>query len=111
MLSDTLFESISDIEYYQAEMSDIYDPLDPRIEFVKAAMSAVQAELDFPYGFATKSFDIGTLTPSQAESFRHFCTTQAGRWEKLSVQAATVCGVEIERWTSLLRRLDGQPAG
>lgn len=111
MLSDTLAESITDIEHYQREMGDIYNPFATRIEFVKAAMSAVQAELDFPFGFATRSFDAGTQTPKQAEWFRHVCSTQAERWKKLSAQATAVCGVEIERWTSLLRRLDGHLVG
>lgn len=111
MLSDTLAESVADIEYYQREMLDIYEPLSPRIEFVKSAMSAVQAELDFPFGFATRSFDAGTLTLTQAKWFRHFCSTQAERWKMLSAQATAVCGVEVERWTSLLRRLDGHPIG
>jgi hypothetical protein len=111
MPSDTLAESVANIAYYQRGVSDTYEPLSPRIEFVKSAMSAVQAELDFPFGFATRSSDAGTLTLAQAKWFRHFCSTRAERWKMLSAQATAVCGVGIERWTSLLRRLDGHPVG
>ncbi len=48
MISDVLFEAIQEIERYQADFPQAYDPCRPMIESTKHAMRKLLAFLDTP---------------------------------------------------------------
>jgi hypothetical protein len=46
MLADVLFEAIQDIEFYQEEYPQLYEPYRAEIDYVKKLMQALQIKLD-----------------------------------------------------------------
>lgn len=48
MLSDTLFDSVQEINDYRSRYPDIYDQYRQRLDDLVAEMSAIQKLLDFP---------------------------------------------------------------
>jgi len=48
MISDTLFEAVTEIERYQKNFPNAYSELKVEIEKVKAVMNAMRSYLDFP---------------------------------------------------------------
>ena len=46
MISDVLFEAVSEIERYQREMPDIYRPLQSEIDDVKQVIERLRTKLD-----------------------------------------------------------------
>lgn len=48
MLSDTLFEAIQEIEYYQKEYPEIYGEIQEHIDWIKETMKDLQQKIDNP---------------------------------------------------------------
>ena len=48
MLSDTLFDSVQEINEYRRRYPDIYDQYQQRLNDLVAEMTAIQKLLDFP---------------------------------------------------------------
>lgn len=46
MLSDTLFDAVSEIEFYQTKYPELYDKARPQIDALKEQMRALQQMLD-----------------------------------------------------------------
>lgn len=108
MLSDTLFESIQEIEHYQREFR-CYDDMSEDIDAVKKVMTALQERLDHPQ-FEYPLDVAETLSPEQKERWRVTCEANIARWaERLRllrpVSAEELVGTlddAIERQAALL---------
>jgi hypothetical protein len=89
MLSDTLFDALAEIEIYQKERPQVYDPWTEDIAIVKHVMSALMERLD-----QNTPFDLfhPTLKETLNEQGRE-------RWR-------TICEANIARWVERLRLLE-----
>ena len=71
MISDVLFEALSEIEVYQREMPDAYKPLGEDIEAVKLAMRSLLRKLDTPPGASHRSCRVREPRNAPSRLYQH----------------------------------------